>query len=163
MKAWHKNSSLQKKKLWKKVNFWPSYGNLSDLTPRHPRLCAKLVGNRKSLKKCPNSTEFFFERCKKKKRDTTHQIKVFWCVLRPFFLQKTSTFRYLDKKNPPSTFFETVLHPFLWKFFNAIFDITREKDEIMISWKIFKLCRAVFYGENNLVGSKWPPPCLLKG
>ena len=141
MKAWHKNSSV-KKKFWKNVNFWPSYGNLCDLTPRHSRLSAKLADIRNSLKNCPNCTEFFLKNVKWRKEIKTHQIKVVWCVLRPFLLQKQALLGTWTKRTPPGTFFETVLHPYLWKFFNAVFAITRGKDVIMIS-------RNDFYAMSN--------------
>ena len=57
--------------------------------------------------------------------------------LRAFFTSKTSIFRPEVANNPPVTYFETVLHLYLLKFCNAVFAITRRKDEIMISRKIF--------------------------
>ena len=162
MKAWHKNSSV-KKKFWKNVNFWPSYGNLCDLTPRHSRLSAKLADIRNSLKNCPNCTEFFFERCKMKKRDKNTSNQSGLVCFTAFFTSKTSTFRYLDKKNPPGTFFETVLHPYLWKFFNAVFAITRGKDEIMITRKQFyAMSRRFFMVKKNLGGGQNDPPLPFK-
>ena len=56
------NESLAQKlfnarKNLKKVNFWPSYGNLTDLMPRQPRLSAKLANDRNSFKNRSKCTE----------------------------------------------------------------------------------------------------------
>ena len=76
MIAWHVRSTLQKEFL-KKVNFWPSYDNLSDLMPRQRRLSAQLADNRNLLKKSPNCTEIFWNDVKWRKGIKTHQIIVF--------------------------------------------------------------------------------------
>ena len=145
MQAWHKNSSLQKT-FWKKVNFWPSYGNLSDLTPRHPRLSAKLTDNRKSLKKCPNCTDFFFwndVKWRKRNKNTSNQ-----CVLvcfTAFFPHKTSNFNEFEQKWPGwPTLIRCYTHIY-WKFFFAVFARTRGIYLRMIMPSEFLLQGAVFF------------------
>ena len=144
MKAWHKNSSL-KKIFWKKVNFWPSYGNLSDLTPRHSRLSAKLADNRKSLKKCPNCTEFFWNDVKWRKRNKNTSNQCVLVCFTAFFPHKTSNFNEFEQKWPGLTYFDTVLHPHLLKFFNAVFARIRGIYLRMIMPSEFLLPRAVFF------------------
>ena len=161
MKAWHKNSSLQKK-IRKKVNFWPSYGNLSDLTPLHSRLSARSADNRNSLKKCPNCTNFFLNDVKWRKRNKNTSNQWVLVCFTAFFPHKRSNFNELEQKWPGLTFFETVLHPHLLKIFFAVFARTRGIYLRMIMPSDFLLRRAVFFlTEKNPRGSKWPPLGLL--
>ena len=158
MKAWHKNSSL-KKKFWKKVNFWLSYGNLSDFTLRHPRLSAKWANNRKSLKKCPNCTEFFWNDVKWRKRNKNTSNQCVLVCFTAFFPHKTSNFNEFEQKWPGLTYFDTVLHPHLLKFFFAVFARTCGIYLRMSMPSDFLLRRAVFFWrKKNLGGVEMTPP-----
>ena len=71
---------------------------------------------------------------------------------RTFFTSKTSIFRPEVANNPlpPVTYFETVLHPYLLKIFNAVFAMIRRKDEINISRKKFYAAPSrFFFGEKK--------------
>ena len=163
MKACHKNSSL-KKTFWKKVNFWPSYGNLSDLTPRHPRLSAKLADNRKSLKKCPHCIEFFWNDVKWRKRNKNTSNQCVLVCFTAFFPHKTSNFNEFEQKWPGLTYFETVLHPHLLKFFFCDFrQNTRNIFKNDYAKRFFATTRRFFLTKKKPRGGQNDPICRLKG
>ena len=96
IKTWHKTFHC-KKNVLKKVIFWPSYGNFSDLNTSQLRFSAELTDFLKSLKKVQNAGILFLNDVQWRKGILTHQINVFWCVLQPF-LFKNKNFQ----NDPPS-------------------------------------------------------------
>ena len=84
------------------------------------------------------------------------------CVLvcfTAFFSHKTSNFNEIEQKWPGLTYFDTVLHPHLLKFFNAVFARTRGIYLRMIMPSDFLLRRAVFFWrKKNLGGVEMTPP-----
>ena len=106
----------------------------------------------------------FFERCKMKKRDKNTSNQSVLVCFTAFFSSKTSTFRYLDKKNPPPPRYLLWdgATPLFMKIFNAVFAIKRGKDEIMISRKIFYAMSSRFYDEKKILGGQNDKSQVLK-
>ena len=68
-----------------------------------------------------------------------------WAIFR----SKTSIFRLVDANEPPCDLHLDGGTPLFMTIFNAVFAITRGKDEIKISRKRFKAAQAVLFWQNK--------------
>ena len=111
----------------------------------------------KNVRIAPN---FFWNDVKWRKRNKNTSNQCVLVCFTAFFPHKTSNFNEFEQKWPGLTYFDTVLHPHLLKFFNAVFARIRGIYLRMIMPSEFLLLRAVFLRRKISKGgweeAKWP-------
>ena len=116
----------------------------------------------KNVRIAPN---FFWNYVKWRKRNKNTSNQCVLVCFTAFFPHKTSNFNELEQKWPGLTYFDTVLHPHLLKFFFAVFARTRGIYLRMIMPSDFLLRRAVFFWRKKNLGGggRNDPPLGLLG